>query len=385
MKHNKRIILITFIMSLTLIFSGCWNNTPIDELGIVSAIGVDKLVDGQLEVTAQVVVPGKQMASGGSGGSDTTIQVTADGKTIFQAIRNLIPHLGKKAYFSHTQVMVIGEAAAKEGLSTLWDFIERDHEMPRIMPILVAKGSTAKEALNKKSVMHGISAMQIYSILENNKSYGRSVNIEAFKVSELLQESHTGIILGIITPGTSDDLDDASTEGSALLKHGKLLGYLNGEETRGYLFAINQIKSTILNIHNPKEPDKLIDLEVIKSEGKINAELKDGKPELSIEVKTMGNIGEEQGSSDLSDDVNVIENEAAACIKQNIKSAIIRSQKDYDCDILDFYTMLYKKHYSDFKKISGQWDNVYKNLDVKVSVQFELDRPGLINKPAYNP
>ena len=390
MRLLKKLTIILLAVLMPLGMTGCWNNRPINTLGIVTGLGVDLGDAGGYDVTVQVVLPSKIGSAGQSGsqpsaGSSATIQVTANGPTVFEAVRNLIPMLSKKAYFSHIQLLVIGESAARAGLENIWDFFERDNEISRTMRIIVAKDATAKSVLEKQPHTNQIGAAEITETLESSSASGRNVRIEAFEVSELLSQPLTGIVLGAIQPGSGDSLENDKVEGAAVVKQGKLLGFLDNDETRGYLFAQNRISSTILSIANPAQSGRKVALEVIRSSGTITAEMKNGKPVLGIHIKTIGNIGDEEGSADLTKpaEVQAVEKGAEKLIRQNVEAAVSASQQTYGCDIFDFNTRLYKKDYRDFLKIKGNWSQVYSGAAVDVTAEFHLDRPGIINRPAF--
>jgi spore germination protein KC len=174
-------------------------------------------------------------------------------------------------------------------------------------------------------------------------------------------------------------------DGGAVFKNGKLAGFLDDDETRGYLFASNQIQSTILTVANPEEAGDLVSIEVIGSSGKLTADLINGKPKLGVEIEAYGNIGEEQGGANLADldDVKKLESECEALIADDIRDMTNESQKTLDSDILNYNDMLYKYHYNDFEKLKGNWNTIYSNTDIDINVQFTIKRSGIITKPAY--
>lgn len=394
MKILKQVINVIVLLSMVLLLSGCWNNRPITSLAIVVGIGFDKAPDGNILLTAQVVIPsklsGQGAGSGGSGsgqqsGGGAEINVSAKGETSFDAARDLITELNRKAYFAQVQLLVVSEAIAKNGLDEIWDFLERDNEFSRTMRVIIVKDSTAKALLEARPSIDKLNAIEITDTLDSNVAFGKSVEIQSFQLTELLSRPLTGIVLGTIDTKDSDDLTKMDLEGSAVLKHGALIGYFTPNQTRGYLFATNKIKSTILVIPNPEEKNKKISLEVIRSTGKIDARIEKAKPILSINVKAFGNLGDEQGGVDLFNDKDIkkIEDEAAALIADNVNSAVSVSQKDFDSDIFNFNELLYANYYSDFQKESKNWDALYRNAKVHIVAQFHFDRPGLIKKPAY--
>ena len=377
------------LVLMTVVLGGCWDNREITNIEIVTGVGIDKTPDGAIEITAQIISPsksgGSQSSSGYSQNSGSTINITAVGATVSDAAFNLVAKTGKNMLLMHTQLMVISEAAAKDGLGKIWDYFERDHEVSRMMWIMIAKNGTAKSVLDSSPDIENINAVQITDTFDTKVNFGKTAGIQSFKVSELLSEPRTGIVTSVIEPDGLTDLKDMKVEGSAVLVHSKLAGYLDADETRGYLFAANQEYGTILNIANPEEKGRLVAIEVVTSDGKLTAEMKDGKPVLGIEIKAQGNISDEQGGADLTDenDVKTLQRESEALISQNIQLAVMKSQKVFDCDIFDFNGLLYKYHYSDFQKIADNWDELYKNTDIKISVLFQLQRPGVILKPAY--
>jgi spore germination protein KC len=377
------------LIFMTLLLEGCWNNRDITDLGIVTALGIDKAADGNIEITFQIISPsshgGSQSGSTSSQiGSSSTIEISSEGADIFDAARNIIPKLSKKAYYSQIQLLVISNEMAEEGLDKMWDFFERDHEVSRLFRVIVVKSGTAKSVLEATALANPIGAVEISDSIDN-QAFGKSVKIQAFKVSELLSEPLTGLVTGVIDPGGSNKLTDMKVEGGAVFKNAKLAGFLDNDETRGYLFASDQIQSTILTIANPAEQGNLVSIEVAGSSSDLTAELINGKPKLGVEITAYGNIGDEQGSADLTelDDVKKLESESEALISKNIRDMLNTSQKTLDSDILNFNDLLYKHNYQDFEKIKGDWNKFYRDADISIHVQFTIKRSGIITKPAY--
>ena len=383
----KKTVCIIFAL-LTVLLEGCWNSHDITDLGIVTALGIDKAADGNIELTAQMIAASNQDTSqSGSSqrGSKSTIEVSSEGTTMFEAARNMIPKLSKKAYYAQIQLVVISQSIAKEGLDKIWDFFERDHEVDRLFRVVVVNNGTAKSIIEATAPAESIGSVEISDTIDNT-SFGKTVKIQAFSVSELLGEPLTGLVTGVINPEGTQKLTDMKIEGGAVFKKAKLAGFLDADETRGYLFASNQIKNTILTIASPKEIGNQVSIELIGSNGKLTVDLINGKPKLGIEIKAYGNIGDEQGSADLTDldDVKKLESESAALISENVREMLKKSQKTLDSDILNFNDMLYKHNYNDFEKIKGNWNKLYADATISIKVQFLIKRSGIIKKPAFD-
>lgn len=368
--------------------TGCWNNRPITTLALVVGIGLDQADDGNIELTAQIVIPtllGQAASgSGGGNGGNAGVNVTVEGQTIFDAARNLLTKIDRKAYMGHVQVLVVGEKMARDGIDDSWDFLERDNEFNRTMRVIVVQGGTAKSLLETKPDLGKLSATQIEDNIENGLNLGKGVQIKTFEVTQLLGDPDTAIVTGLAQVGSATNLTDVTIQGAAVFKHAKLVGYLDPETTRGYLFARGQIQSTILVVPNPAEPDKKISLEVIRSSSQIRGGFSGGRPQLTIQVSVGGNLGDEQGTQDLytSRYISKVESAAAKLVELDIQSALEFS-RSFSCDIFSLNSMLYRSSYATYHRVQKQWDTVYPTTDFHVKVQFHLDRPGLIKRPAF--
>ena len=82
-------ILLTSVLALPLASCG---KLELNQMAMVMAVGLDKEKNGMVKVTAQIVRPNTSRGSSGGvagGQGDPVWTVSAEGKSIFEAIRNL--------------------------------------------------------------------------------------------------------------------------------------------------------------------------------------------------------------------------------------------------------------------------------------------------------
>src|SRR4051794_8513459 len=109
MRRASAIGLTIIILANAMFCSGCWNYREIEKLGIVAGMAIDRDPKDQryiLTVEIASPTPGEK-----SGGSNSEIYETR-GTTMFEAVRNLIIETGRKAYWSHSKVIIIGRSIA---------------------------------------------------------------------------------------------------------------------------------------------------------------------------------------------------------------------------------------------------------------------------------
>jgi|GEM_PF-1975841 len=394
----KKAACLLLILALSLPLCGCWNNFDLDSLAIVVGVGFDRADDGRMQVTAEVLSPNpdQENQSGGSGGKRGSLVYTVEGATFFEAIRNFIAKTGKRLYWQDVQLVVVGEDYAKEGVTDLLDYFQRDQQANLKSDLIIAKGMTAQEVLKAQPNIDQTAAAQINNSLVGTVTSGETVKAMLFDIVRQNSALKPCIVVGAIekdkaesdaaeSPDSKDspELMGMVVKGSAILKNFKLAGYLSPEETRGFLFADDKIQSTIISVENPVEKNKLVSIKLTEASGKIKADIVENKPKLTVEIEAKGAVGDQQGGGDLTAPEHIgaltaaVENE----IRKEIASAASVSQKESGSDIFCFSEDIYQNDYNKWREMAQNWDDVYAQSDIGIRVNFLIKRPGMITEP----
>ena len=107
------------LLSMCFILSGCAKKVEISQLGIVSGVGIDNTDSGYL-MTALVGNPSS--VAGNQFNTLPVYSISAEGKTLFEAYRELSTLTAQVLYLPHISVIVISEEIAKEGIDPVLDF-----------------------------------------------------------------------------------------------------------------------------------------------------------------------------------------------------------------------------------------------------------------------
>ena len=125
MKSKIAILLIVVFM-----FNGLKDARQLNELSILSAVGIDINEEGEYIVTSQVLNTQKtDSSSGSSGGGTSVVTYETQKKSVHEALRSTIEKVPNKLYIAHLELLLISEEAAKNNdlLDTI-DFFLRDNE-----------------------------------------------------------------------------------------------------------------------------------------------------------------------------------------------------------------------------------------------------------------
>lgn len=383
----KKIVKITiaaFLFMLPLFLTGCWNNRDLTEINIVSAFGIDRTEDGKVLLTAQVVEPAaiQSTSSGkGKGGGTQPKPVfveSYEGETVFEAIRGMLSIVDKRLFLSTAQILILGERLSENNINEVLDYFQRDHEVEYKMDVLVAKGITPKEILEMETDMDSIPAVYIKGTIENTVSRGTVKRTMLIDLVKDMGSSGRQLAIGKVTKAGEKEV---RTEGTAVFRDGKLAGWLEPSETRGYLFATGKVKSAIVNI--PVDNGKIA-MEIIRSKGKVNVEFENGEPALlTVKVGLEANVGEYEakGKLDSPDSLHKLEELLGEEVKKEIRTALDRTQKDSSSDIFGFGTQVHKYHPQYWKEAKGQWNYTFSKLPVDIKVDAKIRRTGVIKGP----
>lgn len=376
-----------------MLLTGCWDRRELNTIGIVVAVGLDKDSEtGKIIVTSQVVRPGALKKEGGTEESPVEI-ITTKGDTVFEAIRNITMRFDRKGYFAHTKVIVISEQLASDGIIPILDIFERAHQLRRLVWLIVAKDTKAREILGVKYGIESIPATYLESVIKMSKETSKASASNLLEYLKKVSGSGINPVVGVMEivedPNLPAEEKKGKTtkgvklSGAAVFKKDKLVGYLDETETRGFNWVIGKVESGIITVPSLSEKNKLVSIEITKASSSIEPDMKDGEISFTIEVKEEGNIVEQQSSDDYSKPelFKKIEEKHKDVIEKEIKMAVDKVQKEFKSDIFGFGSAFNKKYPKEWKKIKDDWEDLFPKVQYIVKVDAKLRRTGLILKP----
>lgn len=351
-KHKVSFIL---LLSVLLLLGGCWNKRELNELAIVTAVGVDKS-DEQFEISVQIVNPSQVASNKASGIQVPVFTYHAKGKSLFDAIRKLTALTPRKPYYAHAQIIIIGEEMAEEGMNSILDLFQRDPEGRSDFNFIVSHDSTAQEILSVLTPLEDVPASKMFKSLKVSEAVWGTT--ESVILDDLIQSlgsiDHSAVLPSIHIYGDADAGDFSSNiekmdspaqlkyGGLAIFKNYKLIGYLTEQESRDYNFLNNNIKSTFEIIACPEEGK--ISTEIINSSTKMTGHFQNDVPSISIKLDIEQNVAEISCPLDLtkSKTIDALNKETSRQIKERLERTLQTIQQTYQADLLKFSNVLHR-------------------------------------------
>ncbi|MCF6094966.1 Ger(x)C family spore germination protein [Microaerobacter geothermalis] len=388
-------ILVIVVMMVSL--GGCWNRRELDELAIASILGLEKS-DGKYHVSVSIINAG-QIAQKGGGAPGTRTPVTtyhAKADTLFEAFRKLTTEVPRKIYFSQLRMVVIGEHLAKDGIEKSLDMISRDHEFRTDFYIVVTNGTTPDDVIDVLTPIEVIPGNKMFSSLKmSQKSWAGTLNVTLDElISALTSDGREAVLTGVMVKGDEkeaqtrenveriDSLGYIKYSGIAAFKKGKLVGWLNEDESIGYNQIQGKVKSTIVNVPCPKGKTAI---EIIRTKATIKGRVENGRPKITIDYWAEGNIGEVECPLDLTKTKTLYDQEIKTeqVIKENMEKALRKAQKTLKADIFGFGEAIHRSNPKAWKDLKKNWDKEFADIKVEFKVDVKLRRTGTINNPFF--
>ncbi|WP_445506692.1 Ger(x)C family spore germination protein [Niallia sp. 03190] len=390
---KRKFSLLVMVLVLLTVATGCWNRRELNEIAIEVAMGIDKAGD-QYRVTSQIVDPGQVAAKGGGGNRSPVTTYETVAETPFEARRKMTTVSSRKIYASHIRMVVIGEELAKEGISGILDYLSRDHEHRTDFFIVVARGTTAANVLKVLTPLEKIPATKLFQSLETSqKNWAPTVSVTLDDlISNIVSKGKQPVLTGLKVTGEKEQGDNPENvveidtpsqlqySGIGVLKNDKLIGWLNENESKGYNYINDNVKSTVGRIACPKGGN--ITFEVIRSKTDVKGSVKKGSPQINVSTSLEANVGSVECKIDLMKTKTIadLEKKSEERLKLVMEQAIYKAQKEYGVDIFGFGEEIHRTNPKLWKKIEENWDEKFVDLPVHVKTDVKIRRVGTVGE-----
>ena len=381
----KKIGLVAMLIGQTFIVSSCWDGIEINRRSVIFSIGIDKNMEkedaGALDSPDRYVVsyaiPDMGKVSGSDSVAEDIVSIeTGKSATFSTSIEDVQTKTQNTINFGHTKAILLGADLLKDPvmMAEVIDALERNMLFSRSTPIFAVR-NTAREAMAVKNEQHPIIGLYIMNYV-NNKERAISRYKEALLGNTIrdLRENHAAVIPIVETI----DGKKIEIKGGALLKDFELQAWFTPEEIRGILWTEGKVRGAKIPI---PVGNSYLSYTVREQASKIHFFIEDSQLNCNIDITNEGEIGEYFISSSKplmnEDYIKDIEARVSQKIKNEI-THLISQTKEYNTDIIGLRTELYRQHPGAWEDLEDSWEDIYKNLQVEVTVDTKIRRTGII-------
>jgi len=398
-KWCKRGIGCALIVIISICLGGCWDREELQERRFVLAIAIDKAEEGvrpdqekitqvenfyqphgnklyRLSLQLLQLAPSQGSESGQRGKTSTSL-ISTTGQSMTEMLQDMLGQSDKDLWFEHVQTVVISEEAIRQGgLQPITDYLLRSQHIRWLTKVLITSGE-ARAILEYKPPSGEPSGMFIADSLD---MYRKNPHVPGWHTDVgSIAESHDNkqrVLMARIE--LADDI--IKLGGMAILKDGKLIGYVDEYATQGGKFLSGIEKSAIITFECPDSPGKIAAFELFSHQTSLTPKVEGDNIYYILDIKMRGNIGEMQCGIEhhVVEDhqLHKLEELVAEAVKKNILYSF-HTYQNLKVDASVFGQKLQAYEPLMWEKVKDRWDDeVFPTIPLIVSVNVVIENVG---------
>lgn len=400
MLAKKQLTLKLFFPLLLLVFlSGCWDKIELEDIALVTAIGLDKgSIPGRVDVTLQIMNAQKAMISQGNATDKEPDHINI-------TLRNTTPVLVKdqanavitrRINISQVQAFLIGEELARE--EDLYNVIAamiRDPEMRRETPVIITK-ERAETFIDRNRPKFETLIYAFYRFKFNR--WKETGDVPLSSVNDYLRahaDQAPYLFIYATTErkktkakGKGDDTtaghmeieggDPVEMIGAALVKEGKMIGTLTGEETRFALLLAQNLRIATYYLAFPDPDDKPWMISTrLKNETPptIEVDLKGKRPRITVTVPLYVEVLSIPSGVDYVADIT-LQKKLAQYLEQTMQrkfaDLVEKAQHTWKADIFNWYRFVRSRFLTWQAYEAYDFPKRFPEADVTIRVRLQM-------------
>ncbi|MGD6963939.1 Ger(x)C family spore germination protein [Fictibacillus phosphorivorans] len=375
--------LIKYIVASSLLFlSGCWDHAELTEYVFVQSLAVDQNKDGTIKLTTQFYKPAPKIASAGGGG-ESYFNLETEAKSVFDAIRDVTIHLGRKANWGHVRFIVISEKVAKKYyLGSVLDFFYRDHE-PRLLTGVAVTEGVAADYLKEKPHVENTVSEQLNEVTKTGSKFSaKTYPANLFTIGKQLH-SEVDTVYAPYLRKEKEKENSIFVDGLSIFLGGKLKTTITNKDTKSLMLALNNFQYGIIGI--PCKGSKLQEsFEITESHTNTSFAIKNDVIHYSLRPKLQASIGElECTNIETKQQLEVLHAKLEKQVNSNLMTLLKHSQKK-NIDIIGLGNHIYRSNPKEWQRIKKEKIPYYKDAVFHVKSEVNILNTGTdISKPFH--
>lgn len=405
----KRFLSLLIIMCALPALSGCSsiysNYREIQQLMVVQTMGIDREKGG-----VQVSMAAAAEASGGG-----PRRMSAQGSTVTAAIdRAYKLSYEEEIFFSHVNHLLVGEAAAEEGLDAFLDYVSQSPTMRIDIPLYIVRGSTANQAVMEV----GDSSKGISEVMQTvHESFASPSNSRVFTVADTINSLlryGSALVCAVecvpssesVSPGKSasaqqggeqnaqqgeeqnpqqeegqnaQDMTQGETPlmavpaGYAVIRDGKLCKFIEPEEAAAVGLLTGSLPITDITVTDRNGKDASLELNQGSAEitpvwgGK--GQLKGLNIQAQVSASVLETDNWQQGSS--NEYINHLTAQLESAVSQRL-SSLLRTSMKLKADFLGLAGQVERKSPENYRLMSQRFSELLPGLELQITVSGQL-------------
>ncbi len=346
--------------------TACWDYKPIDKMLTVTGVSFD-IEDDQYLVGVEVseAVPGE------SGFKLESYIFEGKGDTPNRAMANILTQVAGTFYLDKCDLVLIGDNIAKDNLKPLVDVLMRNSVYHLTGNLAITKDVKALDVLKMKTKQKSSVSLDIsQNIVLNASQNSLTVVSPLYQVFNSVDTPTSAVAMTCISV-TTDNAGEpiTNTSGAALILGGKLVSYLDAQETLYYNLISGKVNSGRVTLEGMNSTEA----EIINNKSGVTAKAQDSGYSVDFAVKCIVALESESAEDTINtvQDVAEIEQKLTADVNEGITNLVNKIIKEAKCDLFSI------KSKTRSKSEPEQFLSMLENSQINVKTSVYVDNTNL--------
>lgn len=375
MKRSRSLKLVSLFLTVT-VLSGCVPHTELNEKAIVMAIGID-YEDEKYSVTFQYYSPtglgGRTLVDNSQ---PNVLTASGKGTNVYGALEDASFRCGKELMLGVTQIIIIGEEAAKNSVDRVVNFTKSFFQSHPDMMITVAEGKAA-DMMQVKFNEGIVSTDKLRFMLTNAEKSGIAELPSALSLFIALQTKQKSACLPrlrLIDDGKSDASQDGKTleiAGGVLIKDGTAVDETDIETMSGLqLLCCKAQTATVTVDYN----DEKISVGLVDVKTKITPSEENDRLILKVTLTSEGRYLINPHNSYANNDNKEIETLCGEQLIARMETALENTVYKHGADPFLVERTVRHYDYKLWKSIEDNFEEYLKNAEFRIETKIDIDK-----------
>lgn len=376
-------LLVVVFSFLTPALAGCWDRREIDDLAFIVLLGIDHLEEGEgYQVTAELPKPQQlaRSAEGGRSPGKASLLARARGATISAALAALMADLPRYVFLGHIKALVLGEAVAREGVKPVLDFFARERDF-RLRTLLLVTPGRAEEVLALPTDLENWLGTAVVKQFNQRQEVSTIPAKRFYEFMEELSEPGVEPYTAGLAASKEAGSGTFSLESVALFQGDQLVGWLDREESRNFLWILGKSQRSSLLVSDMETGGRAT-LKILRLVRDLKVETGPGRLVVNLKLRAVARLDELQGTEKL--DLPLVERMATSAegvMRDNLNKTFQRVQREFGSDVFGLGQELRRSHPDQWKKLADRWPQVFREADFRPEVKVIILGAGLSIDP----
>lgn len=396
---KRRCKLLSVIILLLVVLSGCWDQKQVDKRAYVYAIGMDMAEEeNKFNITYLIVNPeyGSQVSSSTNESPQELITFETNDLITSKNIANVV--IAKEITYDLLRVFIVSEKLAKDKRFIRWMYdATKDREIRRDSYFIVTKENVSTFLKENKPKLETRLDQYFELILNRGIENGMIPDVDLHRFFRIT-EADADLALGIYGTTNSNNEDTGKVEdqllagelkikgdtnatqflGSALFKEGQMISKLTAEETRLTILLNDTLEmSDVLTTYpDPFDEDFRIAARLVKKQkNKVKMKLKNGSGEINVTIPLIIEILSDHSMVNYgrnADKRQELKKQIEDNLSAKIDDFVKKTQEEFKGEPFGWSLLARRKFHSlpEYEKFDWMKSYPTMKVDVKVDVRF---------------